>query len=135
MEFIKYNNNPKNKITNDCVIRAIALGTNRNWKDIYMELTELGIDKGLMINDKKNWKMYLRRLGYEQQKTPKKENNKRYTIQEFCKELAEEQKIYIISIRKHLTVVKDKNLYDTWNCSSKCMGNYWIKSNKIKKRK
>ena len=135
MEFIKYNNNPKNKITNDCVIRAIALGTNRNWKDIYMELTELGIDKGLMINDKKNWKMYLRRLGYEQQKTPKKENNKRYTIQEFCKELAEEQKIYIISIRKHLTVVKDKNLYDTWNCSSKCMGNYLIKSNKIKKRK
>ena len=51
MEFIKYNNNPKNKITNDCVIRAIALGTNRNWKDIYMELTELVLDYSLLITE------------------------------------------------------------------------------------
>ena len=135
MEFIKYNSNLKNKITNDCVIRAITIATNKNWEDVYRELTELGISKGLMINDKRNWKMYLRRLGYEQQKTPKKENNKRYTIQEFCEELAEVQQEYIISIRGHLTIVKNKNLYDIWNCSNKCMGNYWIKSNIIKKRK
>lgn len=131
MEFIKYNSNPKNKITNDCIIRAITIATNKRWEDVYRELTELGIRKGLMINDKKNWKAYLKMLGYEKQKTPKKEDNKRYSIKEFCEELAETQQIYIVSIRSHLTIIKDKNLYDTWNCSNKCMGNYWVKSNNI----
>lgn len=131
MEFIKYNSNPKNKITNDCIIRAITIATNKRWEDVYRELTELGIRKGLMINDKKNWKAYLKMLGYEKQKTPKKEDNKRYSIKEFYEELAETQQIYIVSIRSHLTIIKDKNLYDTWNCSNKCMGNYWVKSNNI----
>ena len=131
MEFIKYNSNPKNKITNDCIIRAITIATNKRWEDVYRELTELGIRKGLMINDKKNWKAYIKMLGYEKQKTPKKEDNKRYSIKEFYEELAETQQIYIVSIRSHLTIIKDKNLYDTWNCSNKCMGNYWVKSNNI----
>lgn len=126
MEFIKYNKNPKNKKTTDCVIRAIATATNKEWENIYKELAEQGIKKGLMINDRNNWKAYLKSLGYEQQKMPRKEDRTRYTLEKFCDELAEENKIYIIKVAGHLTCVKDKKLYDTWNCSNKCVGNYWI---------
>lgn len=126
MEFIKYNKNPKNKKTNDCVIRAIATATNREWENVYKELAEQGIKKGLMINDRNNWKAYLKSIGYEQQKMPRKEDRTRYTLEKFCDELAEENKIYIIKLAGHLTCVKDKKLYDTWNCSNKCVGNYWI---------
>ncbi len=126
MEFIKYNNNPKQKRTNDCVIRALSLGLNKSWKDVYKDLTNLGIKKGLMPNDRSNWKQYLKDFGYKMEKMPKKLNGKRYTVEEFINELAFDEQTYIIKIANHLTVVKDKKLYDTWNCKDKCVGNYWI---------
>ena len=129
MKFIEFNINPKNKRTKDSVIRAIATATNSSWEYIYRELAELGIKKGLMINDSKNWKAYLKKLGYEQQKMPRRDDKTRYTLEEFCDELAEDNQIYIIKVAGHLTVVKDKNLYDSWNCSHKSVGNYWIKGN------
>lgn len=126
MEFIKYNNNPKQKRTNDCVIRALSLGLNKSWEDVYKDLTNLGIKKGLMPNDRNNWKQYLKDFGYKMEKMPKKLNGKRYTVEEFINELAYNEQTYIIKIANHLTVVKDKKLYDTWNCKNKCVGNYWI---------
>lgn len=126
MIFVKFNNNPKGYRTNDCVIRAIALATQTLWEDVYWELAKLGIKKGLMMNDNKNWKAYLKKLGFQQQKMPKREDGTRYTLREFIDELAEDGKTYIISIAKHLTVVKDKKLYDTFDCSKKSVGNYWI---------
>lgn len=130
MEFIRYNNNPKNKKTGDCVVRAIAFVTNRSWEFVYMALAQLGVDSGLMMNNNKNWQKYLEILGYKKQRMPKKEDGKRYTIQEFADQLADEEQTYIISIAKHLTIVKGKNLYDTWNCSNRCVGNYWIMERK-----
>ena len=126
MKFIEYNNNTKNKKTGDCVIRAIAFATNTEWETTYKDLADLGIKKGLMLNDPKNWRAYLKKLGYDAKKMPKKFNNKRYSLEEFCDRIAEEDKTYIVKIASHLTVVKDKNLYDTWNCSRKYVGNYWI---------
>ena len=126
MEFIKYNNNPKNKKTGDCVIRAIATATNSNWEYVYIKLAELGIRKGLIINDSNNWQKYLEILGYEKQKMPRRSDRTRYTLEEFATEIAEENKIYLVRLAGHLTVIKNKNLIDTWNCSYKSVGNYWI---------
>ena len=126
MQFVKFNNNPKQNKTNDCVIRAISFATNKSWEDVYNDLTKLGCKKALMPNDNKVCQAYLKQLGYTKEKMPKKLNNKRYTLEEFINEIAHKNFTYIISIAKHLTVVKDKKLYDTWNCSYKCVGNYWI---------
>ncbi len=126
MEFIKYNNNPKNKKTGDCVIRAIATATNSSWEYVYIKLAELGIRKGLIINDPNNWQKYLEILGYEKQKMPRRSDRTRYTLEEFATEIAEENKIYLVRLAGHLTVIKNKNLIDTWNCSYKSVGNYWI---------
>ena len=131
MEFIKYNKNPKKKKTNDCVIRAIATATNSSWEYIYSKLAEQGLKNGLMINDRRNWIKYLKNLGYEKQAMPRKKDRTRYTLEEFATEIAEEDKIYIVKLAKHLTVIKNKNLIDTWNCSYKCVGNYWVIGEKI----
>ena len=125
MEFIKYNNNPKNKKTGDCVIRAIATATNSSWEYVYSKLSELGIEQGLMINDSNNWQKYLENLGYIKQKMPRRSDRTRYTLEEFATELAEENKIYLVKLAGHLTVIKNKKLIDTWNCSYKSVGNYW----------
>lgn len=123
---IWYNNNPKGKKTGDCVIRSIAFATNTAWADTYRALAELGIKKGLMINDNNNWKAYLKNLGFEKQSMPRKDDRTRYTLDEFCNKLAKDNYVYIVSVANHLTVVKDKNIYDSWNCGNKCVGNYWI---------
>lgn len=48
MQFVKFNNNPKQNKTNDCVIRAISFATNKSWEDVYNDLTKLGCKKALM---------------------------------------------------------------------------------------
>lgn len=125
MEFIKYNKNPKNKRTGDCVIRAISEATNNTWENVYMELAKLGIEQGLILNDTANWRKYLEILGYKQEKMPRRKDNTRYTVEEFCVELAEPNKTYIVKVANHITLVRNKNLYDTWDCSYKSVGNYW----------
>ena len=82
--------------------------------------------KPIYLKLKKYWKQYLKDFGYKMEKMPKKLNGKRYTVEEFINELAYNKQTYIIKIANHLTVVKDKKLYDTWNCKNKCVGNYWI---------
>lgn len=126
MEFIKYNNNPKKKKTGDCVVRAIATATNSSWEYTYSKLAEFGIKQGYMISDDRNWQKYLESLGWIKQKMPRRTDNTRYTLEEFVTELAKENQIYVIRLAGHLTVIKDKKLIDTWNCSYKSVGNYWI---------
>ena len=59
-------------------------------------------------------------------KMPVHENGKKYTISDFINTHGDTDKTYLILIRGHLTVVKQNVLYDTWNCSKKYMGNYWV---------
>ena len=126
MYFMKYNNNPKEKRTGDCIIRALALALNKSWKEVYTDLFNLSIKMSLIVTDPKVFKKYLKDLDYTQEKMPKTLDNKRYTVEEFIDDIAHKNMTYIISIAKHVTVIKDKKLYDTWDCSHKCVGNYWI---------
>lgn len=126
MEFIKYNANPKGKKTGDCVIRAICTALNESWEDTYRGMLEVALDTGEAISCKGNFKEYLKRKGYDMQKMPRKENNKRYTIEEFANILAKPNMVYIVNIANHLTLINNKNLYDLWNCKNKSVGNYWI---------
>lgn len=88
-----------------------------------MELAKLGIEEGLILNDIDNWRKYLEVLGYKQERTP---NNTRYTVEEFCVEFAEPNKTYIIRMNGHVALVRNKNLYDTWDCSYKTVTSYWV---------
>lgn len=126
MEFVKFNQNPKQKRTTDCVIRAISFALGKTWEEVYRDLAEQGIKNGLMLNDRNNWKLYLKVLGYNMERMPKTLNNKRYTVEQFADEIARKGCTYVVKIANHITVVKDKKLYDTWNCKNKCVGNYWI---------
>ena len=131
MQFINYNANPKHRKTTDCVIRAICTALNNSWEDTYRSLVDYSIRKGLMCSDKRAFTAYLNAKGYKMQKMPKRNDNTRYTVKEFIDELAQPKATYILSIANHLTIVKDKVLLDSWNCSSKSIGNYWVIENEV----
>lgn len=126
MEFIQFNPNPKNKKTGDCMVRALSKALEKSWEECYTELFHNTLKTGYSVSDKKNLKSYLKKLGYEMEKMPRKRDNKRYTVEEFANYLAKENETYIISVANHITVIKNKILYDIWNCKNKSVGNYWI---------
>ena len=126
MKFVEYNNNPKKKKAGDCVVRAVALALDKSWVRVYNELAELGLVECRMINEPALYEKYLSNLGIKKQKMPRRDDNTRYTVREFANELAHPDTTYLISVAKHLTVVKNRDLYDTWDCSYKSVGNYWI---------
>ena len=126
MIFEKYNKNPRNIKASDCAVRAIATALNQSWLQTYNDLCNLGADLCRMPNEPITYERYLKQKGFDKQKMPKREDNTRYTIEEFADELADVDKVYIISVAKHLTVLRGVTLVDIWNCSYKSVGNYWV---------
>ena len=124
MEFKNYNANPKGwKREPDCVVRAISTATHASWGKTYKDLCELGLKKCMMPNSKLLYEAYLKKIGWEKYKMPKKSNGKRFTIKEYVD--LNPNFTGIISVANHLTYVENGVLIDTWNCSNKSMGNYW----------
>lgn len=125
MDYIKSNVNPSERKKSDCVVRAIAEATDKPWLEVYDNLCAVGRELFEMPNAKSVYGVYLERLGWTKQRMPKTEQGTRYTV----KMLADEKNgdTLVISIARHLTVIKDGNLLDTWDCGYKCVGNYWSK--------
>lgn len=125
MEFKKFNANPKGwKHEGDCVVRAIARATKEKWEDVYEDLCNIGKKKCRMPNSKKVYEDYLEKIGFTKNKMPKKVDNTKYTIKEWIDE--NPKFTGIISVANHLTYVEEGVLIDTWDCSRKSIGNYWV---------
>lgn len=123
MNFVKYNMNPKGWKTDDCVVRAISFATRQSWGDTFRALCEIGAKKCRMPNDDKVWQKYIENMGWRKHPQPKKTDGTKYTVKEFVDEYHPE--LAIVRVANHLTVVEDRTLIDTWNCSYKTVGNYW----------
>lgn len=127
IKFIEYNNNPKNKKTCDCVVRALALATGRPYVDVYKELFEISLKTGYMLNEKRVEDKFLEQNGFVKHKQPRKSDNTKYTIKEADKICTD--RIIIVRCAGHLTCIKDGAVYDLWDCRSKCISNYYTKTN------
>lgn len=126
MNFIKTNPHPAGKKTGDCVVRALALAEDKNWLDVYDRLCSIGRTTFEMPNNKKTYEAYLAEHGWTKQRMPKHASGRRYTL----RQLADENSTgtIVVSIARHIATVKDGNLLDTWDCSRKCVGNYFTKA-------
>lgn len=126
MIFQKFNANPKEwKREGDCVVRAISLANNVSWQVTYKQLCELGEKRFRMPNSKPVYEELLKKNGFVKYKMPRHYDNTRYTIKELIDE--NPNVTMVISLANHLTCAKDGVLYDTWDCSKKSVGNYYIK--------
>lgn len=123
--FIKYNHNPKGRSTSDCVVRAIAKALDMEWKDVLLDLTNLGVGKGYTFHDRRVYGEYLTQHGFVKQKQPRKWDNTKYKLGELG-ELSKSS-VILVTIAKHMTVVVDNIVRDTWDCRGKTISNYWIK--------
>jgi len=138
MDFKEYNLNPTGKKSADCVVRAIATATGQNWLDTFNGLCNISKEVFAMPSEKKVYSKYLKDNGWNMQKMPRQQKGwnmcgngdssprmGRLTVEEFINK--NPKGTFIVSVARHLTCIKDSVLLDTWDCSYKSVGNYWIK--------
>lgn len=123
-----FNSNPKNRITSDCVIRAICTATEIPYNTVVMEMAELQCKTGYELSSKKAIEEYLKIKGWVKHAQPRKTNNTKYSGKEFCEKKVRNSKKYIAMIGgQHMVAIINAKIYDIWDCTSKCVGNYWSK--------
>ena len=136
MEF-KYSDGGRSKYfktenVNDCVVRAICNATGKDYKEVYKEINELAKTertgkrkrgKSSSRNGvyKSTERRYLEGIGWEFHPTTR--------IGEGCTMHLRESEIpngtIIVQLTHHLTCVKDKVIYDTFNCSERKISDGW----------
>ena len=119
-----HNANPQDNFTGDCVARAISEVTGKPWSEVILEMTHHGIKKGLIFNDRKNIKSYLKSLGWEKHKEPRNRFNKKIKAKDFLRDNYLELAIVNLGSR-HIAAVVNNQIIDTWNSSYETMHSYW----------
>lgn len=125
--FKYHNQNPNQIHTTDCVFRALSLAMDKPWETVYDELCELGRKMRMPPNQKQVFIKYLIQNGWVKKKQPKKEDGKKYTGGEMASKV-KRSRVIIASIGcNHISVIKEKQVWDIWDCSSRCVGMYFEK--------
>ena len=134
--FHYYNANPKNRITGDCVTRALCTALDIPYNRCVMEQAEVQCKTGYDNATSQGIDYYLKPQGWLKASQPRKADGTKYTGKEFCKWL-NNQPCYkgfsiVANIGGHHTVcIKEYNgkfrVHDHWDSTEGCIGNYWIK--------
>jgi hypothetical protein len=125
--FQYHNANPKGRLTTDCNIRAICTALNLPYGRVVMEMAALQCNTGYDCSSSTGIDKYLQSKGWIKHKQPRKEDNTKYTGKEFC-ERARPYENYIANIGgNHIVAIVGGKVHDTWDCTHKCIGNYWTK--------
>lgn len=122
-----YNANPHNRITDDCVTRAMTVALNIPYNQVVMEQAQMQIDYGYDNADTKGISKYMELKKWIKFPQPKHFDNTKYTLKEFCEQIAKPNERYIVTIAGHCVAVVDKKVWDIWDCTKfgKCVCNYW----------
>ena len=142
-KFVYNNENHKNKKTTDCVIRALKTVLDIDIKTIIYELTDIYIKTGFYISDPKCYDKYLTSKGYTKMKQPRHSDKSKFTAEEFCDYL---NHLYDIKgdivahvgghhittfVNEGTEIEPNYKIYDIWDCSNKCVGNWWCRERRI----
>lgn len=118
------NLHPKGKIVDDCVKRAIAGAENRDYMEVQRELNRLKKETHCdSFNNRKNITAYMQKHGYMKLSFPAVKGKPRMNGERFCQAYPKGR--YILNMAGHLTCCVDGVIYDTWDCSQKCVYNAW----------
>lgn len=132
--FHYHNQNPKNRITCDCVKRAISLATGIPYYDVVKGLTELQYKTAMDVAEVRVYSKYLEANGWVKHAQPHKKDGKKYRGAGFCKWLS--RKGFDGNVVAHIgghhivAIIPVEGTYkicDTWDSSKGCIGSYWTK--------
>ena len=136
-----FNANPFKRLTGDCTYRAISTATGIPYNTVVMEIAQLHCETGYCAIDLID--KYLKSKGWVKNKQPKRKNGKRFTGVAFCRQIQKylgrdypegSMDDYGIEVSRrivaniganHIVAIIDGKVFDTWDSSDRCIGNYW----------
>lgn len=120
--WVRCNPNPMGRQTSDCVVRAIAIATNRSWRGVYRDLCSLGERECEMPSANSLWGLYLKERGAEQFLLP--ESCPRcITVRAFSERYP--AGIYVIGTGNHAVCVIDGDWYDSFDSGEEIPSYFW----------
>ena len=122
MSFIRFNPNPKGKVSEDCTVRAIACPTNSSWDDAYILVCCGGLIEKTMPDQKSAITTLMHMLGFEKYELPNT-CPKCYTIRQFTRDYPKGR--YMVATGSHVVAVIDGNYYDAFDSGNEVPLNYW----------
>lgn len=125
--FTYYNANPHNRITTDCVIRALATALEIPYNQVVMDMAELQCKTGFDPSTPSTYTKYLDQHGWTKQPQPKHLDGTKFTVREFVD--AHPTGTYLINMAGHVSTLKDGKILDIWDCYryGNCVGNYFTR--------
>ena len=116
------NPHPQGKFVGDCVKRAITIATGKDYKEISRELNRFKkAHNADCFNDwRRNVEPYLKeRLNAAKMSFPAVKGEPRMNGTRFCEYYPDGT--YVLQMANHVVCCKNGILYDTWDCSEKCV--------------
>lgn len=113
----KYHNaNPKLNEVEDCTIRAISVAEGISWDEAYIKLSKFARHNRLMTSSVESIEKYL-----------DEHYNRIPTYEETVGEFANDHcyGTYLITMKGHITVLKDGTIYDTFDPSNRMIWDVW----------
>lgn len=122
--FVYANVNPMNKITQDCLVRAVAVIMGISWEKAYMDLCQRGLLIYDMPNTDATLSIYMREKGFKREII---ENTcpACYTVRQFCEDHPYGE--YILLTSGHAVAVINGDYYDTTDSGDMIPQYYWTK--------
>lgn len=119
------NSNPKRKITDDCVIRALCLAMSKPWEQVLRDLTEYSVKYGEIMFVANIYGRYLEDNGWIKHPQPTHPDGTKVKISEFLDNF---KGVAVANAgREHVTLLLGGYVWDLGDCSDRIIGNYWTK--------
>ena len=115
------NLHPKGKLVGDCVKRAIAGATGMDYMEVARQLNRAKkITHCDVFNERRNIRYYLLEVLHTTElKFPAVKGTSRMNGKRFSQMFPDGR--YILNMAGHLSCCVNGTIYDTWDCSDKCV--------------
>ena len=120
------NPNPNGLYVEDCVVRAIAIATNRKWDDVFIHLSLQAYIMKNMPSVNTVWGNYLASIGFSKFPVLDRCPNC-YTIKDFCRD--NPRGTFILATGSHVIAVIDGDYYDAWDSGDEIPSSVWRREN------
>lgn len=130
------NVHPKGLLVGDCVKRAITTTTGMDYYQVQRELNRFKkVTGAARFNSDRNHVKYVEQvLKAKKISFPAIKGQPRMNGERFCKKFPNGS--YILRMAGHWSACVDGVIYDTWDCSEKCVYNAWVMNDcKVKEAK
>lgn len=120
--YVHANPNPNGMYVEDCVVRAIAIATDRSWDYVFAHVCLQAYIMKNMPSVNKVWGTYLNSIGFSRYPLPTNCPDC-YTIRDFCDE--NQNGIFILATGSHVVAVIDGDYYDAWDSGDEMPTEVW----------